>query len=418
MFGYAVHSENITVSVRGGKQSSPLLLSANSYAGNLKPFGLVSIEGEVYNSAPEGLPSLVVYKNGGISLRDECSLFDVVNARFIVSGASKLLSNYEACNPNHTLNIQEKTKATRMGVGILDDGRLLFLAIDGTFSELQTVFKAYPVRDAMMLACGNVYIKDQHSEVEKGTLPLVVFDINSFDAIASPVVIVDAGHGGLDTGVKAFGLMEKHIALDMAKYVYEYLNDNYVGTFILTRTKDVTITTEERVQLVNAMDAGFLLSLHINGATNADIRGFTTYTHTEYSDFTGDLRNTVHNTTLNAMSSYGVIDNGKSVADMQLLREVECPSVLFETLFLTNPQDAKMLGSPQWLRRLSEVIADSVAKSLHLSSKMTVEATPEPYVTYSVIAGDYTYLTGAEEMASKLRQAGFDCSIRIKTKKE
>lgn len=419
MLGYSVKIDDLTISVRGGSKSSPLKLSANAYTDSLKPLGLVVVEGEVYSSVPEGLPCLVAYKNGGVSVRDACSLFDVINARFIASGTARLLDNYLPSSPVKALNVRENSTMDRMGVGLLDDGRLLFLSVNGTFDDLQAVFMLYPVRDAIMLAYDDVYINDKFSDIEKGNLPMVVFEASNFDVISSPIVVIDAGHGGLDSGVRGFGVDEKDIALNMAVQIQRYLDETYVGTFILTRNKDVLMTNEERIKKVNALDADFLLSLHVNGATISDMNGFSSYINTSTLSITPGIRDIIHEKIADYLSSYGIVDKGREIADLSLLRDTVCPSIVLENLFITNPQNAKWLMNDEWVSYLCVVIADALAKALGLEVKMTTEAAYTPYVTYVVKAGKYTYLRGAEDMVKRLKQAGFDATISVeKTKKE
>lgn len=78
-------------------------------------------------------------------------------------------------------------------------------------------------------------------------------------------IVIDAGHGGKDSGAVGNGLYEKNITLILAKYVQSYLEDNYTGHEVkLTRSTDVFVELSERANIANKFDADVFISNHVN----------------------------------------------------------------------------------------------------------------------------------------------------------
>ncbi len=76
------------------------------------------------------------------------------------------------------------------------------------------------------------------------------------------LIVIDPGHGGSQPGiVSSFALMEKNIVLALAKKTAALLNDQY--NVILTRTKDETISVDQRISTANYRRADLFISLHL-----------------------------------------------------------------------------------------------------------------------------------------------------------
>lgn len=91
-----------------------------------------------------------------------------------------------------------------------------------------------------------------------------------------PLIVVDPGHGGHDKGVAGpGGVMEKDIALLLARAVAERLGDDY--TVILTRTGDYNIDLLSRASMANERKAAVFVSLHAGGSRRSSIDGWGVY---------------------------------------------------------------------------------------------------------------------------------------------
>lgn len=91
------------------------------------------------------------------------------------------------------------------------------------------------------------------------------------------IVILDAGHGGKDTGAKYNGNMEKDVTLDVTLKVGKILEQNPNITVIYTRKTDVFIELTERAKIANRANANLFISIHCNANKNTVAAGSETY---------------------------------------------------------------------------------------------------------------------------------------------
>ena len=90
---------------------------------------------------------------------------------------------------------------------------------------------------------------------------------NIGDNMYDELVIVDAGHGGIDSGAVGNGLEEKDLTLKVAKYIYERLQEIGVPS-VITRTEDEYLPKNARIDrirnITNNNPNTLLVSNHIN----------------------------------------------------------------------------------------------------------------------------------------------------------
>lgn len=97
------------------------------------------------------------------------------------------------------------------------------------------------------------------------------------------LVVIDAGHGGHDTGAIANGIYEKNVNLRMARYLKPALEARGFRVK-LTRSSDTFIELEERTEIANRCSADFFVAVHANSERSGDITGVETF---YYSDRSG-----------------------------------------------------------------------------------------------------------------------------------
>ena len=83
------------------------------------------------------------------------------------------------------------------------------------------------------------------------------------------VVVLDAGHGGHDSGNRGNGYYEKEIALKIALRVGAQLEKNPDLRVIFTRKKDVFVDLIERANIANRADADLFVSIHCDAFTSS-----------------------------------------------------------------------------------------------------------------------------------------------------
>ncbi len=84
-------------------------------------------------------------------------------------------------------------------------------------------------------------------------------------------IVLDPGHGGKDSGAKGNGLIEKTIALDIAKRTKTMLEDNRYNV-LLTRNQDCDLSLVERSTLAEQLKADLFVSIHVNSTKNTSTR--------------------------------------------------------------------------------------------------------------------------------------------------
>ena len=167
-------------------------------------------------------------------------------------------------------------------------------------------------------------------------------------------VVVDAGHGGKDTGAyRRYGPPEKIVTLDVAQRLDQKLRESQLKT-VMTRTSDVFIPLDERVAIENAQKKAIFVSIHFNDARRRGIRGFETYYH---SGVSLELANRVQSKLMTIPRS---ANRGVHSANFRVLRLATCPAILVECGFLSNRAEGH--EARDWEYR--ELLADRIAEAI------------------------------------------------------
>lgn len=159
-------------------------------------------------------------------------------------------------------------------------------------------------------------------------------------------IVVDAGHGGHDSGARGARSNEKTHALDIARRVRNHLL-NKGATVSMTREDDRFITLQGRVDFAHRQDADIFFSIHINSYQSTSA-GTETYYHTSQSRA---LAVEVHKELVKAT---GLRDRGVRTARFYVIRNTRMPSILTETAFISNPNEEALLMDPQFRERVAQ----------------------------------------------------------------
>ena len=91
-------------------------------------------------------------------------------------------------------------------------------------------------------------------------------------------VVIDAGHGGKDSGTVGNGGKEKDITLSVALLVGKKISAAHPEVRVLyTRSTDVFVGLQARADFANKHKASMMLSIHVNSAPSRDVYGTETY---------------------------------------------------------------------------------------------------------------------------------------------
>ena len=226
-------------------------------------------------------------------------------------------------------------------------------------------------------------------------------DAQSLPLAQTKRVVIDAGHGGSDSGARAAdGLLEKDVTLAIAKETEALLVARGIEV-VLTRDDDRRVSLEERTAIANRAGASLFVSIHANAHKNATARGIETYylntTDNRYAlrlaarenatkeEQVSDVQlvladlatkmNTRESRALAVETQRDLVNETRELNPhtrnlgvkgslFYVLLGARMPAVLVETAFLSNPEESKLLGSTAYRHATAEAIADGVTSRL------------------------------------------------------
>jgi N-acetylmuramoyl-L-alanine amidase len=189
-------------------------------------------------------------------------------------------------------------------------------------------------------------------------------------------IFIDPGHGGSDPGAVGNGLKEKDLVLTISRHIRDILLSEYKGVQVrMSRNSDVFLSLSERAKLANNWGADYFCSVHINAGGGT---GFETFIHTSRSSKSVAHQNVVHPAIFSKMN---VKDRGKKSANYAVLRQTNMPSILTETLFIDNANDAKLLKDSKFLQSVARGHAEGIAKAFGLKGGSSKPSNPKPSPT-------------------------------------
>jgi N-acetylmuramoyl-L-alanine amidase len=169
-------------------------------------------------------------------------------------------------------------------------------------------------------------------------------------------VVIDAGHGGKDTGAQTNSVLEKQIVADVSAQLKELCTDKNIE-IILLRTEDEFMSLQERVAKIEALSPDLVISLHANYSKNRDRNGVEVYVaDNEYT-----MRSSFFGTKiLESFKRKDFKTSDLKSANFFLLKNLKCPAVTVELGFLSNSEDMKYLNSEFGQKFLAKQIVSSL----------------------------------------------------------
>lgn len=218
-----------------------------------------------------------------------------------------------------------------------------------------------------------------------------------------PLLVLDPGHGGIDTGTRApNGECEKDIVLAFAKDLRDHLEKTGKYRVLLTRTDDTFVALPDRVQIARQAGAALFISIHADflPSREGDAEGATVYTLSdkpsdpqaarvaaeenradviagvnlkdEPDDVAGILLDLAQRETktFSLQFAHKLVGDLKSAthlnkdpvrsAGFRVLRAPDVPSVLIELGYVSNKEDLQALNSDRWRDRTADSITAAV----------------------------------------------------------
>jgi N-acetylmuramoyl-L-alanine amidase len=213
-------------------------------------------------------------------------------------------------------------------------------------------------------------------------------------------VVIDAGHGGHDTGtIGAGGLEEKDLVLDVALRLGALITQQLGAEVVYTRSTDIFIPLEDRTKVANDQKADLFISIHANSSPEATATGVETYYFNLTSDKAGfdlatrenatagssiyDLNDLLHRAVLQtkleesrefaqkvqtSLWSNSVRMNNRSrnrgtrQAPFVVLIGATMPSILAEIGFISNPHDERLMRRNDQRQKIAEALFKGVSQ--------------------------------------------------------
>ncbi len=187
----------------------------------------------------------------------------------------------------------------------------------------------------------------------------------------TPTVILDAGHGGVDSGASANGAEEKHINLSVVKKIGAFLEAGGVQV-IYTRTEDEMLTSDRantrktgdllgRAEVAKNHPDAIFLSIHMNTLPSEKYSGLQVF-YSEQNSLNKALARQIQSDVCALLQKTNTRKEKDAGGKIFLLDRLECPAVLIECGFLTNRAECEKLQSNEYQNALAFAISRSVLR--------------------------------------------------------
>ena len=194
-------------------------------------------------------------------------------------------------------------------------------------------------------------------------------------------VVLDPGHGGKDAGAVNAYNTEKAYNLRVAQELRSLLTAKGFKV-MMTRSSDVYLTLQERVDLANAVkESAIFISIHFNSGGRS-ARGVETFTlspqgvahygsglkSSDYNMRNGNVHDSAnvalataaHGQVIRQIGKENTFDRGIKRARYSVLTGVKHPAILVEGGFMSHPYEARLIENPKYLSAVARGISDAV----------------------------------------------------------
>lgn len=160
------------------------------------------------------------------------------------------------------------------------------------------------------------------------------------------IVVLDAGHGGSDTGAIGNGLKEKDLTLQIVKAAKTYFDKDPNYKVYYTRLTDKTLTLLSRSEFANQLNADVFVSIHINSFVSTSEGTETLYNPNrpnKKNDLTSYQLASIMQAKIRAATGFpnrGLVQR----TGLSVLNHTTMPACLDEFGFITNPSEAKSMS--------------------------------------------------------------------------
>ena len=207
-------------------------------------------------------------------------------------------------------------------------------------------------------------------------------------------VVIDAGHGGVDSGAVASERYEKDITLAISHHIKTILTEWNVHTE-LSRDTDEFITLKERTRRINTLQPDMCISIHVNSSERNSVHGFESFVYHASQQPNTKIRSADkqessllfpfessdrNSASLQVACSLhtrmerhtNARDRGIKAGDFYLIKRVKAPCVLLEVGFLTNAEEGKKLGTAEYQQTIAKAVAEGIICAVYGSDDPSI----------------------------------------------
>lgn len=195
-------------------------------------------------------------------------------------------------------------------------------------------------------------------------------------ADVSKVIVIDAGHGGIDGGaVGADGTAEKDLNLQISKKLAAWLR--LMGYAVVqTRTEDVSLADasakkghvkqsdlENRVKIAEKYEGALFVSIHMNAYVGVSCKGLQVW-YSDQNQASKEIAMAVQEGVKSALQPQNNRKIKLATSSIYLLRHIENPAILIECGFISSREECEQLGDELYQKQLALAIAESISKNI------------------------------------------------------
>lgn len=198
------------------------------------------------------------------------------------------------------------------------------------------------------------------------SLPNVTASINNLNLLGK-IIVLDAGHGGNDSGAKNGKIVEKELNLLLVKKLEKELISRG-ATVYLTREEDndLSARTSERkrsdlynrAKYINTIKPNMYISIHLNATTSSSWKGLQVF----YNKNNEENKVIAETITNNLNNNINNIREVKEENKYYMYKYIKYPGVLIEAGFISNPDENYLLRQEEYQNKLITLIADAIEK--------------------------------------------------------
>ena len=202
--------------------------------------------------------------------------------------------------------------------------------------------------------------------------------VNSDYYESTVTVIIDAGHGGEDSGAVGInGVLEKDLNLMLSNEIKSILNAQNIHV-IMTRTDDKLLYKEEenikgqrklydlknRYLIASKIENAIFVSIHMNKFPIEKYRGLQVY-YSPNNLHSHELAQMIQSDIKAYLQNYNEREIKNSSDNIYILSRLNCPAILIECGFLSNAIDADNLTNKEYRKKMALILSNSIIENIY-----------------------------------------------------